>query len=520
MSKVEDYDDNPQARLRKKQKYYGKTAKLGAVWSMLRQGGNELIGIPVSMIMARLLSPYEFGVSAAASLFIHLAARLTQFGFGAGLVRIKEMRPDHASSVYVISQLIGIATFAVLYAIGPFMGVFFRSPEAGTLLQLAALAFVISPLGVVPAALFQRRMQFRYTVAADWIDTIIGAVVTIATAYRGYGYWSPVIGHLVALSVRIVLQLYLSEWRPSLVASRAALRDLLRFGLGVQAKRLLEYAASNLDNFVAGRVLGMTALGIYSKAFTTMNKVVFRLTLGQAPFRIFSIIHEDRERFARAYSRLILSITLIGYPILTGCIVAAEPLFVVLYGRRWLDGVFPFQLLCVGGMLKLLNNYSSQANEAAGNIWPQVRRQGLGTALVLVGSAIGAVYGGIAGVALGVLVAWGVFTVSLQILLRQATGLSWRAMLAPQWPSLVCSVLVGAVAAAAGVGLKTVVANPHAWQLLLVEAAAGGIVYAAFLLFGPFSNVRNLVLETVEDLFPAGPARLVTRFCGAASRQA
>ena len=85
-----------------------------------------------------------------------------------------------------------------------------------------------------------------------------------------------------------------------------------------------------------------------------MNKLVFRMTLGQAPFRIFSIIHEDRERFARAYQKLILSITLMGYPVLAGCIVAAEPMFLLLYGKQWLPAVFPFQLLCAGGMMQLL----------------------------------------------------------------------------------------------------------------------------------------------------------------------
>src|SRR4029450_3485301 len=128
---------------------------------------------------------------------------------------------------------------------------------------------------------------------------------------RGFAYWSIVYGHLSGLIVRVILQLFLSRWRPTLSFSRTAFRELLGFGLGIQTKRLLDYAATNLDNLVVGRVLGMSALGTSNQSFTLMNKPVFRVTLGQAPFRIFSIIHEDRERFGRAYQKLILSITLI-----------------------------------------------------------------------------------------------------------------------------------------------------------------------------------------------------------------
>jgi O-antigen/teichoic acid export membrane protein len=320
-----------------------------------------------------------------------------------------------------------------------------------------------------------------------------------------------VYGHLVALVVRVFLQLYLARWKPSATFSRDALRELIPVGLGLQTKRLLEYASTNLDNLVVGRVLGMAGLGLYDKAFTTMNKIVVRLTLGQAPFRIFSIIHEDAERFRRAYSRLILSITLLGYPVLAGCIVAAEPLFLILYGEKWLAAVFPFQLLCAGGMLKLLNAYASQANEAVGNVWRQVARQALGTVLVVLGAAAGSVYWGLAGAAIGVLGAMAVLTLAMQGLVREATGLSWREMMAPQVPAMTCAALLVGVLLATAAVLRAFVSEPAAWQLLLAQATTGGFFYAAFVLVGPFAAVHEVVSETLDDLVPAGAARVLNR---------
>jgi O-antigen/teichoic acid export membrane protein len=482
--------------------YYGRTAKRGALWSMMRQGGNELIGIPSSMIMARLLSPHDFGVAAAAMFFIQLAARLTQFGFTAALVRVKKLRPEHSSSVFMVNLTMGIISYLTLAGASPFIGRFFHSPEAGHLIPIAALTFIINPIGSISAAMLQRQMLFRYSAICDWTDSLVGSGSTILFAYLGFSYWSFVYGQILAVTIRVLLQMYLSQWRPSLRFSRDAMKELFSFGIGVQSKRLLEYAAANVDDLVVGRVLGVTALGLYDKAFTTMNRLVTRLTLGQAPFRIFSIIHEDGDRFRRAYSRLITSITLLGFPVLIGCIVVAQPLFAVFYGHKWQVAVLPFQYLCAGGVLKLLNAYASQANEASGNIWPQVRRQAVGAMLVGIGAAIGSKYGGVPGAAVGVLGAMVILTIAMQTLVKRATGLSWSGMIWPLVPSVTGSTILAFVLIGAKLLLLRVVAAPPALVLLGVQVAAGALFYIPFVLFSPFSAVREIVHETVEEMVP------------------
>jgi len=496
---------------KQKKNSYGRTAKRGALWSMVRQGGHEVVAVPMSMVMARLLTPREFGVAVAASFFVLLAARLTQFGFAAAIVRAKEIRPEHLSSVFTVGLGLGLVNYVVLYLAAPAIGRFFGSADAGAMVRVAALIFLVSPLGSVASALLSRRMQFRYSTLADWTDTLVGAIVTVALALAGWSYWSIVYGNLTAVIVRVLLQLYLAAWRPSLVVSRAALRELLSFGLGIQAKRLLEYAAANLDTLVVGRLLDLAALGHYDKAFSTMNRLVNRLTLGQAPFRIFSIIHEDRERFRRAYTKLILSVTMIGYPTMLGCLVVAGPLFEVLYGPQWGRAVLPFQVLCVGGMLKLLNAYGSQANEAVGAVWNQAARQAVGAVLVVVGAAAGATLAGIDGAAVGVTAAFAILTLSMQDLVRRATGLSWRALFAPQVPSLLCAVVLMLVLAGASRLAYGYLGWSAAWQVLGVQVGAGAVAYAVFVLFAPFNDLRDIVSETVDQFLPASTARLLHR---------
>lgn len=499
-------------RPRKKQKSYGDTARKGAAWSVVRQGGHELIAVPMSMVMARLLSPEEFGVAVAASFFVLLAARLTQLGFNAALVRIKDLREEHVSSVLLVNLAVGTVSYAVLFVAAPAIGRFFNSPDSGSLVRIAALTFLITPLGSVSGAMIARSMAFRKAAVVDWTDSLVGAIVTIGMALAGWSYWSIPWGQVVAAVVRVVVQARLAGVVPSFRWSRSAISELLSYGLGVHSKRLLEYASANLDNLVVGKMMDLASLGLYDKAFSTMGRLVNRLTLGGAPFRIFAIIHEDGPRFRRAYTRLILSITMIGYPAFAFAMVAAGPLFDVLYGRRWSAAVLPFQVMCLGGMLKLLNAYASQANEAAGGIWGQVRRQAVGLVMVLAGAAIGTHYGGITGAAFGVTAATVILTVAMQDLVRRITGLAWREMLAPQMPAVFCGALVAGGAFATALALRSRAPAAPSLVMLLGEAAAAGLLYVVFVLFAPFRALRELVGETASEVLPARAVGLLVRF--------
>jgi O-antigen/teichoic acid export membrane protein len=178
----------------------------------------------------------------------------------------------------------------------------------------------------------------------------------------------------------------------------------------------------------------------------------------------------------------------------------APSLFVVLFDETWLPSVVPFQVLCVGGVLRLYDGYASHANEALGGIWAQVRRQALGAVLVAVGAWGGSMLGGIVGAAVGVTLALAVLSAMMQTLVSRLTGLTWSEMLTPQLPGLVCAaglvvvlLTVEAVSGEMRPGLP-------AWQLLAAQVLAGAAFYVAFLACSPFRSVRELVRETLMDL--------------------
>ena len=485
-----------------KRRFYGALAKFGLVWGMVREGGNSLLLLPSAIILARLLSPEEMGVAAAAFFFMQLCARVTQFGFGVSLVRTKDLTPDHVSSVFVSSLGMGIVAWAAMTLGAPAAGAFLRSTDAAAILPVAAWTFLIMPFGTVPTALLSRDMRYRDSSSSDWFATFTESATAIVLAWNGWSYWSLVYGRLAGDASRALCRAVMVRWRPRVRFSAAAMRETFSFGVGVYAKNLLDFTAQNIDNLIVGRVLGMTALGFYDKAFQTMHRFTMRIAMGgpSVSFRIFALIQDDPERFRRAYRKVILSIALLGFPIITGMIVAAPQLIEVLFGRQWLPAVLPFQILCVAAYGRLLNTYASSATQAKGQIWSEVRRQALFTG-VLVTAVWTLAHYGIAGAALGVLLATAAMTVMLQALILRLSSMSWRDLIEPQVPGMICSAGLAIVVALTQAAVHAI-GHPGALIELAVSAAAGGLFFAAFLLWVPIPDVRLVVEESVSDLLP------------------
>ncbi|MGE0593010.1 MAG: lipopolysaccharide biosynthesis protein [Vicinamibacterales bacterium] len=478
------------------------------LWSFVREGVTELVMFPSSMILGRLLTPREFGIAVAALFFTQLAGRLSELGFNAAIVRAKVIEPIHLSSVFVINLTVGVLTFGALTALAPAVAAFYDQPETGQILPIAAISFLIVPFGSVSSGILVRNLRFKEAAKVDWYQGLTFAMGTVVLAWNGFSYMSMVYARLGAVTVQTGCRLYYSRWRPSLRFSKAAIYDVLSFGLGMFAKRLLDYLASNIDNLVIGRLFGMVTLGLYDKAFSTMNRFLTRMNNAgpNVMFRIFSVINEEPQRFRRAYRKVILSTSLLGVPVFAVLAATAPQLMVVLFGDNWLPAAAPFQLLCVSAVLKLLNTYASSATQAAGRIWSEVWRQA-GYAALIVASLIALRQWGAVGAAGGVLFATAMMSVLMHLLLRRVTQLEWADIVQPLAPALVCAgACVGAVFATQA-GVEVLRPAPSPWLLLGCQGVAAVLAYAAFMLFAPIPPLRALVYEMARDLAPKAVKR-------------
>lgn len=483
---------------------YGASARKGGAWFMGAGWLNFVIQIPASMVLARLLSPTEFGVAAVSTMVVQFGFRMTQFGLNTALVRVRSLEREHEGSVFVFNAVTGLAAFLACAAAAPWVGQFFGSADSGRLLPFAALVFLITPLGTVPNALLNRRLQFREMARVTIVNSIVAAGASIAMAWAGLGFWSLPAGTLVATCLSVVQQARLARWRPVLRFSRLAFAELVNYGGGVQAKRLIEYGRGNLDTVIVGRVLGITALGFYDKGFSTVNRFTQRVAIGASTtFRILAIISEDGERFRLAMQKIMMVAGLLVVPVLAAGVVARE-LFVVLYGHAWLPGVPAFQFLCVAGVFQVLSAYVGNASEALGRVWVQVAAQLLALVVFTLLVASGAHFGGTAGAAAGVsAAAFLEFALALAVI-RSSSSLRWADLIAPLRVPVICAsglllVLLAGRRFLSFAGVEGEV------TLLSLELVTGGLYFAGFLIWCPDRQYRGVAAEFLEDLAPNLP---------------
>jgi len=494
---------------------YGTLAKRGVVWSAVREGVRFIVLIPTGMLVARLLSPQESGIAAAAYFVMQLGNRLTQFGLGVSLVRAKNVTDQHVSSVFVLNLAAGGLASAFFAVVGPMLGGLIGSHEAASLLPVAGLGFLIGAFGSVPAALLSRAMRYRESATSDLLANLVYSVSIVTMAWFGWSYWSAVYSVLLSDVVRVICRSWMAKFVPRLRFSRAAARDILSFGLGIYVKNLLEYCTQNIDNLIVGRLLGMTPLGYYDKAFNTASKLSDRISLGGSGVLLtaFALMQDDLPRFSRAYRKVILSVSLVSFPVLAGVAFVANELVQVMFGARWQPAALPLQILCVATMFRQIGLYASSATQAQGYIWSEVKRQALAVLVLAVGVVTLSRWG-IGGAAAGVLLSAAASTIMLQLLVRRVTGLTWSDLFLPQLPGVLCAACAVMAAAAVKQLLFWWRGEPGALTILAACAVAGGAGTLAFLLLAPFGAMQDVVKETLTDVgltfvaarLPARPA--------------
>jgi O-antigen/teichoic acid export membrane protein len=499
-TKVPDNTDAPPPARATARRSYGKTARRSAVWDLgatLTSQGTLMIA---SVFLARILTPADFGITAATRFFVQLATRVTQLGLNVSLVRMKDITQDHTSSVFVVNLAMGVLAFAILWGFSPFLGQFFGSADVARVLPVSATVFLITPFGSVASAMLQRHLRYRVSSAIQWCDSVLGTILSLGMAVLGFGYWSLVWGALLATVVSTGLKVWMSPWRMSLRFSRHALKDTLSFGLGFQTQRILTFAATNLDNFVIGRFLGVESLGFYDKAYGLMNQFTNRMAFDASLMRIFAIIREEPERFRRALVKGMAATSIVSLPLLMFIAVTAERLVPTMFGDQWGASVGPLQVLAIAGMVRSSARPINAAIQALGFVWQQVAIQVSSLILLLVGIAVGS-WWGLTVASLAVLIA-AVFGVacSVPILVRNTpvTKLDlWHA----SWPSLATSAILAVAVTAVHVALLRQGVTRPGLQFT-GDAIVAAIVYPALLIWTPFRSISKVVHDSVEDLAP------------------
>jgi PST family polysaccharide transporter len=327
---------------------------IGTAWTVIGQIARQVISLVVVAILARLLSPGDFGLVAMGYTVKALAYVFASVGMGSAIIQRKELDEDHLSTAYWSSFMAGILMTAVVAGSSPFVSWFFNRPELTWIIAVTAITFTFGGISSTHRDLLERKMKFKHISIIDFCDTLAGSAVAVIMAMKGMGYWSLVAREIAGAFFKIPLYCFASGWRPRLIFKIHCFKNLFGFSSYVLLSNFLNYFNRNADNIIIGKVLGATLLGYYDLAYNFMLKPLqyVSFTTAKALFPALSRIQEDKDGVRIIYLRTVKIISLLTFPMMAGLFVVAPETILVIYGPKWATTVPVLQIFCLVGALQ------------------------------------------------------------------------------------------------------------------------------------------------------------------------
>jgi len=424
----------------------------GVVWAGIGTTGQTFVQFAVLVVLARLLTPEDFGIVAAAMVVVGLSGIFSLLGVGPAIVQRSSLERRYIQTAFSITLLLGAFFYVLVFLAAPLVESFFRMEGLARVLRIAALTFPIRGLGVVAESLAQRRLRFRFLSTVSMLSFVFGyALFGIGFAMLGFGPYALVAAYLAQAVVYTLLLLFARSHSLIPGFESRAFKELMYFGGGYTADLLGNYTALQGDNLVVGRILGATALGNYGRAYQMMMLPVKLVggVLDRVLFPTMAGFQDKRSRLQSTYRRGTVAVALTMLPTSVFAAIFAPELVDLALGKQWREVVAPLQILSVGLLFRTGYKVGDSLTRATGAVYRRAWRQWMYSAAVVGFSVLGSAWG-IKGVAWGVTAAIIANYILVAALCRQLTGLSWNSFVVAHMPG----VSLGATWAALALLLK------------------------------------------------------------------
>lgn len=324
-----------------------KTVK-GVAWTSLDQVATLGFGFVIGVILARLLTPSDYGLLAMIAVFNAIAFTFINSGFGNALIRKPDLSEDDNSTAFYFNIIAGVVMAGVIWLIAPWVSMFYDKPILTQLLRVEGLLLIISSFTIVQNAQLSRALDFRAKMIINVTSQVIGGIVAIIAAYHGFGVWSLVIQHVASGVIRLILLWIISPWRPRGRWDKKSFGYLWGYGSKMLASALLDTVYGNIYPIVIGKFYSAADLGQYTRAngYAAMPSQGLTGVLQQVTFPVLSQIQNDDERLGHNYRRILRFAVFIIFPIMMGMAALARPLVISLVTEKWAECIPYLQVLC------------------------------------------------------------------------------------------------------------------------------------------------------------------------------
>ena len=329
-----------------------KQAVSGVVWSTVERFSVQGVQFIVMIVMARVLSPSDYGLVGMLAVFIAVAQSLVDSGFSQALIRKPERTRVDESTVFYFNIAVGLLLYGALYALSPWVARFYESPELEPLMRVVCLSVVFNSLAVVQRARLTLQIDFKTQAKASLTAAVLSGVVGIWMAHTGWGVWSIAVQQVTNLGVNTLLLWALAKWHPLWVYSWKSFWELFSFGSKLMVSGLIDVLYKNIYRLVIGKAYSAGDLGYYTQAhqFSDFSSANLTSILQRVTYPVLCKIQDDDGRLASAYRRCLRVSAFLIFPLLVGLSAVAEPLILLLLKEQWLYAATLLQIICFAMM--------------------------------------------------------------------------------------------------------------------------------------------------------------------------
>ena len=345
-----------------------KSVIVSLIWKFLERVGTQLSTFILGIILARILSPTEYGTVSLITVFISIATVFVQGGFNTALIQRKQAQDIDFSSILYFSLGVAMLLYAVLFFCAPLIASFYRLPELIPIVRVLALSLIPGAFNSIQVAYITRRMQFRKLFVSTLAASILSGLLGIFLAKRGAGAWAIVAQQLGTQVIVCLFLLLLSDWRPKLVFSMQSVRNLIPFGSRILASNLLISLYTNIRSLLIGRVYSKEDLAFFNRGHTfpaTLMEAV-NGSIQSVMLPTFSSVQDDLPQLRSMLRRSVRISAYIVFPLLVGLAAVAGPFIRLVLTEKWAFAIPYLQIFALGYLTHPIQISTNQALKACG----------------------------------------------------------------------------------------------------------------------------------------------------------
>lgn len=455
------------------------------IWNFSGTGFHSFLQVVVLAVLARLLTPEDFGLVSAALVVISFSKMFSELGIGPAIVQTTKLEKRHLETGFSVSILLGLIFSIAIIMFADLIAGFFRMEDLVTILYVLSPLFILRGISIVPIALLQRELSFKLITIFEVVSFALGyGALGIILAFLGFGPWALVIGNLGQLVIKVILLILYKPHPRSLFFHFGTLRELLSFGVGHTIGGFSGHLALQGDRLIVGRLLGAEALGFYGRAYQLSTKPMslFAKIIEKILFPTLSLVKENKEKLVRGFKRSFALMSLIVVPASLFLFVLAPEIVLVILGPGWEQIALPFQILILGTIFRAGYKLNDAVAMAVGAVYKKAKLKILYAIMVVAGAWIGSSWD-LPGVAVGVFSALFVHYLLMTILSLNYIQINVVSFLKMQIPSILGGLIV--LGSSQGIALYLRAQNLHPFLTIAISAFFSGLLLFALMLIFP-----------------------------------